>query len=235
MAKKPNKSLTFATLRSRNVERCEKHFHKLTDWTTYDWFMALVGELGEAANLFKKLKRIETDGADAPQNAGLPSRKEMMKAVGHELADVQIYLDLLAASLQVSLASVVTARFVPRTRRSRIATFAGLRAAAVAEFARCNDAASLVWPVSQWLALLTADLGSIATSLRGMQQARTGLVRLSWQGAAENHIAGAQSHLCMFATHVGIDLEAVVIEKFNKTSDKIGSKIKLGTGNAVRR
>lgn len=45
----------------KNRERCESpegFNHKLTDWSLSDWMTALMGELGEAANVAKKLNRI---------------------------------------------------------------------------------------------------------------------------------------------------------------------------------
>lgn len=65
--------------------------HKLRDWSASDWMVALVGELGEAANVLKKLNRYRD---------GIPGNKcseaELRTMFADELADAFIYLDLLA-------------------------------------------------------------------------------------------------------------------------------------------
>ena len=86
--------LTFNTLRGGNVARlpqfCNKHgalAHSEpdgSDWSPAQWLQALVGELGEFANIRKKFER------------GDLSFVEYREAAANELADVQIYLDLLA-------------------------------------------------------------------------------------------------------------------------------------------
>lgn len=89
-------ALNFDQLRNANVERCEASFHPCDDWTPSDWFMAAAGELGEAGNKLKKLRR----GEDVP-----------MVEIAHELADTVIYLDLLAHRLGVDLGEAVREKF----------------------------------------------------------------------------------------------------------------------------
>lgn len=112
-----------------NVRRCEESFHKVNDWSPCDWMTAVAGEVGEAANKIKKLKRIETDGLDTPQNRELLEliprqllkeapdvieravREALQLSIADELADVVIYLDLLAHRLGVSLSEAVVRKF----------------------------------------------------------------------------------------------------------------------------
>lgn len=91
--------LGFAELRLANVTRCEKAFHLLDAWSPADWMLACTGELGEAANLIKKVKRgdFELD--------------EKRSEIGEELADVVIYLDLLAANLGIDLGEATRRKF----------------------------------------------------------------------------------------------------------------------------
>jgi NTP pyrophosphatase (non-canonical NTP hydrolase) len=91
-----NLSLTFAELREANVARCNDVFHKFEDWSHADWAVALTGEVGEMCNLLKKVRR----GEDIP-----------IKDLAKEIADIQIYLDLLAASLEIDLAREVILKF----------------------------------------------------------------------------------------------------------------------------
>lgn len=88
--------LTFQQLRRANVKRCEAVFHPLSAWSPNDWATALAGEVGEACNLLKKLRRGEPVCA---------------QAIGDELADVAIYLDLLAARLDLDLEHLIIRKF----------------------------------------------------------------------------------------------------------------------------
>lgn len=88
--------LTFARLREANVERCStwhKGFPNDGKWLGVDWSNAAFGELGEAANVVKKLRRIETGTKGALD----PNREMLLVQLGHEIADTLIYLDLLEA------------------------------------------------------------------------------------------------------------------------------------------
>lgn len=62
--------MTFGQFSQANRDRCESpqgFNHKLVDWSTSDWFVAVMGELGEAANVAKKLNRVRD---------GIPGNKE---------------------------------------------------------------------------------------------------------------------------------------------------------------
>jgi NTP pyrophosphatase (non-canonical NTP hydrolase) len=75
-----------------NLARCEApngFTHKINSWSTSDWMTACIGELGEAANIVKKLNRVR-DGI--PHNSETPEQLQSMLA--DEVADTVIYLDL---------------------------------------------------------------------------------------------------------------------------------------------
>ena len=75
------------------------------DWTPNDWMTALVGEVGETANILKKIRR-----GDKPLSA--------VKAdLAKELADVQIYLIQLCRALEVDLESAVIDKFNEVSKR----------------------------------------------------------------------------------------------------------------------
>jgi NTP pyrophosphatase (non-canonical NTP hydrolase) len=89
--------LTFRTFSEINRQRCEAadgFSHPLDSWSLPDWFTATVGELGEAANVLKKLNRIR-DGMDAKFNKGL-DKAALQGEFKKEIGDTFIYLDLLA-------------------------------------------------------------------------------------------------------------------------------------------
>lgn len=91
--------LLFSVLRLANIDRCESAVfnHRLHDWTPAQYACALSGEVGELCNLIKK------------QFRGLDKVTE--KDLADEIADVAIYLDLLAARLGISLGAAIASKF----------------------------------------------------------------------------------------------------------------------------
>lgn len=90
------KDLSFSELRQANVLRCNASFFPIGQWGPTDWMCALAGEVGEAANLIKKMRR----GDDI-----------RLDDIAMELADVVTYADLLAARLGIDLGEVVRRKF----------------------------------------------------------------------------------------------------------------------------
>jgi NTP pyrophosphatase (non-canonical NTP hydrolase) len=103
-------SLTFGMFSALNRTRCESPLgfgHALSSWSLSDWITATVGELGEAANVAKKLNRIR-DGV--PGN-GAETEAGLRASLRDEIADTFIYLDLLAQSQGFDLADAVVEKF----------------------------------------------------------------------------------------------------------------------------
>lgn len=93
----------------KNRERCESPSgfnHKLTDWSLSDWMTAIMGEVGEAANVVKKLNRVR-DGIHGNRE----SPEELSEKLTRELADVFIYLDLTMQRIGSSLSEAVPTVF----------------------------------------------------------------------------------------------------------------------------
>lgn len=93
----------------RNRARCESPSgfnHALDSWSLSDWLTATAGELGEAANIIKKLNRVR-DGI--PGNKETP--EQLRAALADELADVATYLDLLAQAAGFDLETIREAKF----------------------------------------------------------------------------------------------------------------------------
>ena len=94
-------SLTFDALRQANLTRIPlfkngkgEPAHSEpdgSDWSLAEWCNAVTGELGEAANLIKKIGR------------GDLSLEEARLELGKEFADIQTYLDILAYQAGVDL------------------------------------------------------------------------------------------------------------------------------------
>lgn len=104
-----NNKLTLGNLRIANVARLSlfknsrgEQAHSMpdgSDWSRAEWFEALVGEIGEYANMSKKFRRGDIDS------------DEFMVAAKKELADCQVYLDLLAFNLGIDLAQATVDKF----------------------------------------------------------------------------------------------------------------------------
>ena len=68
--------------------------------------VALTGELGEAANVLKKLNRCR-DGIPGNDK----SEDELRAQLADKLADTYIYLDLLAQAIGVDLPTAIRSKF----------------------------------------------------------------------------------------------------------------------------
>lgn len=93
-------------LRAANLSRVPRFGHgELTgpkSWGPMQWGCALAGEVGELCNMLKKLERqMPTD----------PAPDDLDGEIAREIADVLIYLDLLAATFEFDLARIVRLKF----------------------------------------------------------------------------------------------------------------------------
>ncbi len=107
--------LNFGMLRAANLNRLPlfKNAHGQpahtkpdgSDWTPAEWMCSLAGEVGELANLIKKVRRGDLTHAEAYQD------------MRDELGDIQTYLDLLAYQLQISLGDATAEKFNKVSKR----------------------------------------------------------------------------------------------------------------------
>lgn len=88
--------LCFDELSRANLERCNKMFHPIEDWSIGDWAVAVAGEVGEACNLIKKMRRGDNIN---------------VHDIIEEIADVVIYADLLTTRLGYNLGDEVFKKF----------------------------------------------------------------------------------------------------------------------------
>ena len=106
--------LTFDRLRATNLVRVAKiHPGGLYSWDLSDWLTALVGEIGEAANIIKKINRIRDGGVSNMGRKGKPQldANELLDMLRGELADAQCYLDLLSARAGFALGDATVEKF----------------------------------------------------------------------------------------------------------------------------
>lgn len=78
-----------------------------SDWSRPEWCNAVLGELGELANLLKKVQR-----RDMTMDEARPD-------IAKELADVQTYLDILAHQCGVDLGKATIEKFNAVSERVR--------------------------------------------------------------------------------------------------------------------
>jgi NTP pyrophosphatase (non-canonical NTP hydrolase) len=103
--------LTFARFAEANRSRCRRWHPGFPDdnaWTGADWSNAMCGEAGEAANVVKKLRRLETGAAPGPDD---PPADELRAMLADEIADVIAYTFLLAEHYGVDVAAATAAKF----------------------------------------------------------------------------------------------------------------------------
>ena len=91
--------LRFWLLRIENERRCEESFYPVGSRSPNDWATAIAEECGEVARIAKRIR----DGKITEEEA----RVDM----AYELADVVMYVDLLAARLGINLADAVAEKF----------------------------------------------------------------------------------------------------------------------------
>ena len=95
-----------ARLRRENLLRVVRFGHgdikAPHGWGPMQWGCALAGEVGELCNFLKKYQR---------QMPSDPSPDMLLSDIGKEIADVFIYLDLLASTFDFDLARLISSKF----------------------------------------------------------------------------------------------------------------------------
>lgn len=94
-----------------NVVRCLEAFdHELDAWTLLEWAGALAGEVGELANVAKKLRR-KAQGVGGCWAARDPAVPVLRQQLQDEAGDVLAYLVLLASAAGFDLYEAAAAKF----------------------------------------------------------------------------------------------------------------------------
>jgi len=100
--------MTFADLRGPNVVRCARWHSDGVAWNIAEWTNALQGEAGEAGNVAKKIRRVETNAHGRPSEQDVAALEAKL---ADELADTVIYADLTAAERNIDLAAAIQSKF----------------------------------------------------------------------------------------------------------------------------
>lgn len=131
--------IDFDTLRIQNAARADRWHAGAEEWTASDWSNALAGEVGEACNVVKKVRRHETNiqgvavniaeckcaeldssepryvghvpGCPAGRPYNTPATEELRAMLADEIADVILYADLLARHFAIDVESAVRDKF----------------------------------------------------------------------------------------------------------------------------
>lgn len=112
------RGLSFNALRTANLERCpmfknakgEDHRNG-SPWSLADWMVATFGELGEAANVMKKVRR------------GDFSLNEARDKLAQEFSDVVIYMDLMASEMGINLGEAVLKTFNAKSTQLELSLY----------------------------------------------------------------------------------------------------------------
>lgn len=104
----PDDNLTFVGFSRTNRQRAKRwHGEDSQPWTGADWSNAMMGEGGEAANVVKKLRRVETGVAGSAD----PEWPVLIEKLGDEIADTITYLDLLADHYGINVPEALERKF----------------------------------------------------------------------------------------------------------------------------
>jgi len=102
-------NLSFFSITNRDrCESAEGFGHPLESWSLSDWITATLGELGEAANVIKKLNRVRDSMERFNMGTSAP---ELRSQLADELADAAIYLDLLCQAAGLDLSTIIVDKF----------------------------------------------------------------------------------------------------------------------------
>lgn len=116
-------------LRTGNVLRRDR-WHKdrgFSPWSGADWGNAAAGEMGEACNIVKKLRRQETNIDFGTHANDGDARDLLLDQLGDELADTITYIDLLAEHYGIDLSHAVQSKFNDISIREGFPERMGLR------------------------------------------------------------------------------------------------------------
>lgn len=102
----------FSTFNRRRCEARHGFNHPIDAWTMSDWMTATVGEVGEAANIIKKLNRVR-DGIKGNEEGP----EELKAALAEEFADAFTYLDLMAQAAGIDLEQATMDKFEKVSKR----------------------------------------------------------------------------------------------------------------------
>ena len=108
----PTRNIRIIDVQTINAARATRwHGGTIKNWSGLEWAGAMCGEAGEAANIAKQLRRIET-GLAGNAHSEHPLEALKLKAeLAYECADTFLYLLLLCEHYGIDLASATRDKF----------------------------------------------------------------------------------------------------------------------------
>ena len=201
------RALTFTQLRDANVRRLPTFrnaqgypYHKAdgSDWTLGEWANALGGEVGEAANIIKKIHRGDFE------------LKDVIRDLMDEMADIMTYIDIIAFRAGIEISSE---KNFDELRASTIHMYHN------AKFCGMESKQSLS-EMHTKLFRFTGDICFIA------DQVREGRAKLSdIRKRLSEYISSLVKVLDCVCYVCGIDLGKAVVVKFNAVSSRVKSPV----------
>lgn len=104
-------AITLHELRAANLAR-QSYWGGSQNWTLADWSNALAGEVGEACNVVKKIRRPQLGTTGNSED--VPSYYRQLES---EIGDILIYLDLLAAAAELDLSQCLKRAFNEKSEK----------------------------------------------------------------------------------------------------------------------
>lgn len=106
-------SMLFAHFIAVDLSRANRWHHAgIEEWTVSDWAVAIAGECGEMCNAIKKLNRVRTGAANRNDgDRSITDFETAKKKIAQELADIIIYIPMLAKLLDINLEQAIIDTF----------------------------------------------------------------------------------------------------------------------------
>jgi NTP pyrophosphatase (non-canonical NTP hydrolase) len=94
-------------LRAHNLARIQYFGYGLNDWSSLEWAGAASGEVGEATNVAKKIRRLDFKSVTS-RNHNIDGLRQDL---ADEISDALTYLDILAAQNGIDLEEAMKKKF----------------------------------------------------------------------------------------------------------------------------
>src|SRR4051812_47154080 len=82
-----------------------------TNWTLLEWAGAMCGEAGEAANVAKKMRRLQQELPNREAGLSVHDYPQLQMALARELADTIIYALIIFSEIEVNADVVIAEVF----------------------------------------------------------------------------------------------------------------------------
>ena len=113
---KPIIGMSVREMQAVNKQRANRWHGNFESWSGLEWAGALCGEAGEAANIAKKLKRIESNIDGNVWSEHPLQMYQLKEKLASECADTFLYLTLLASRYGIDLEEAIVDKFNAKSK-----------------------------------------------------------------------------------------------------------------------